>query len=401
MRDDWGSLASLERPIARRIINGLRRGVTPSEYVEWYTLGRDRLLDYFKEKLDEIGEFSLSDVKFIQADFGGGKTHFLGLLTHLALERDFVVSRVVLHSRDAPFDKLDMVIRRIMGSILTPAHARNGLEHLLNEWSETQARKNSNDIYESLEPVPLFPDFRMKLVEYARARNDISGVRHEACQQVLKWFRGEETPSRRFKSAKEFLAAFVAFIRHLGYSGFVVMLDEAEAITSLSRISNRDLANENIRQIIDNDTETEGFYFVFASTPTFLSGEGIHGAQEYDALWRRISPALGYLELGALDSVIIDLPGLTSEELLRLAERIRGIYELAYESAVLHVKEASMEALVGYVERRTSERNIRALVRSVVALLDEARRDSSFDATARYEALVEVIMREEEQARAR
>ena len=366
-----------------------------------YTVGRDELLDYFEDKLYEIREFGLSDVKFIQADFGGGKTHFLDLLTNLALRQDFVVSKVTLHSKDAPFDKLDVVIRRIMGSIITPSRPASGLEHLLNKWSATQVGKSSNAMYEELDPLPLFPDFRMKLVEYAKARNDQRGIRYEACQRALKWFRGEETPSKQFKSAKEYLAAFIAFVRHLGYSGFIIMLDEAEAITSLSRITNRDLANENIRQIIDNDTDTEGFYFVFASTPTFLSGEGIHGAQEYDALWRRISPALGYLELGSLDSVIIDLPALTDDQLQQLALRIKELYQVAYDHSLPQVEDSHIAALVGYVERRASQRNIRALVRSTVALLDEARRDASLDPVTRYETLVETILKEEEHARAR
>jgi len=394
----WTPLSQEERPKALKVITSLRSGVPPSEYVELYTVGRDELLIYFEEKFDEIREFGLSDVKFIQADFGGGKTHFLDLLTNLALQRNFVVSQVTLHSKDAPFDKLDLVIRRIMGSIITPSRPASGLEHLLNKWSATQVGKSPNAMYEELDSLPLFPDFRMKLVEYARARND---QRYEACQRALKWFRGEETPSKQFKSAKEYLAAFTAFVRHLGYSGFIIMLDEAEAITSLSRITNRDLANENIRQIIDNDTDTEGFYFVFASTPTFLSGEGIHGAQEYDALWRRISPALGYLQLGSLDSVIVDLPALTDDQLQQLALRIKDLYQMAYDRRLPQVEDSHIAALVGYVERRASQRNVRALVRSAVALLDEARRDSSLDPATKYEALVETILKEEELARAR
>lgn len=394
----WTSLAQVDRPKALKIITSLRSGVPPSEYVELYTVGRDELLAYFDEKFKEIREFGLSDVKFIQADFGGGKTHFLDLLTNLALRQNFVVSQVTLHRKDAPFDKLDVVIRRIMGSIITPSRPASGLEDLLNKWSATQVGKSSNAMYEELDSLPLFPDFRMKLVEYARARNDRM---YEACQRALKWFRGEETPSKRFKSAKEYLAAFIAFVRHLGYSGFIIMLDEAEAITSLSRITNRDLANENIRQIIDNDMDTEGFYFVFASTPTFLSGEGIHGAQEYDALWRRISPALGYLQLGSLDSVIIDLPALNKDQLQQLATRIQELYEIAYERKLPHVRDSHIAALVGYVMRRAGQKNVRALVRSTVALLDEARRDPSLDPGTRYEALVETILKEEELTRAR
>lgn len=395
------TLSLEQRPIALEIVKGLRKGVPPCKYVELYTVGRGKLKDYFKETFDEIREFGLSDVKFIQADVGGGKTHLLDLLANLALSQNFVVSNVSLHSKEAPFDKLEVVVSRIMSSIVTPTHQVNGLESLLNQWSTTQVGKSSNAMYQALEPLPFFPDFRMKLVEYAKARNDPLGVRYEACQQVLKWFRGEETPSKRFKSVKEYLAAFIAFVRHLDYSGFIIMLDEAEAITSLSRITNRDLANENIRQIIDNDTNTEGFYFVFASTPTFLSGEGIHGAQEYGALWRRIRPALGYLELGSLESVIIDLPALTHDQREQLAMRIKELYQLAYNCSLSQVRDSHIEAWVEYVKQRASQKNVDALVRLMIALLDEARRDSSLDPMTRYEELVEVILKEQQEARTR
>jgi len=391
------SLSAKQRPIALEILKGMRKGVPPSEYVELYTVGRENLMDYFDETFNEIREYGHSDVKFVQADFGGGKTHFIDLLENLALQKKFIVSNVSLDSKEAPFDKLNIVISRIMSLIVTPSHRTNGLESLLNEWSESQADKTSSAMYEDIERLPLFPDFRMKLVEYATARNDPHGVRYEACQRALKWFRGEETPSKRFKSVKEYLAAFITFIRHLGYSGFTIMLDEAEAITSLSRITNRDAANENIRQIIDNDTNTEGFYFVFASTPTFLSGEGIHGAQDYGALWRRIRPALGQLRLSSLESVIIELPALSDDQRKQLATRIRELYQLGYDCDLSIVQDAHLEALVEYVKRRTIQENVDALVRSTIALLDEARKNTSLDPMTRYEAVVESILKDQEQ----
>jgi hypothetical protein len=358
-------------------------------------------MEYFQRIFSEIGDYGHSDVKFIQADFGGGKTHFIDLLMNQALKQNFVVSNVSLDSKEAPFDKLYIIINRIMGSISTQKSYRNGLENILNHWAETQAGKNSNEIYQDIEALPLFPDFRIKLVEYAKARNDPRGVRYESCQLCIKWFRGEETPSKRFKSVKEYIAAFITLVRHLGYSGFIIMLDEAEAITSLSRISNRDAANENIRQIIDNDEESEGFYFVFASTPTFLSGEGIHGAQDYGALWRRIRPALGPLELKSLESPIIELPELSDDEKKRLADRIVGLYKLAYDCSLPQIKDNHLEALIEYINRRTIRENVDALVRSTVALLDEARRDANIDVMNYYEALVENIIKDQEERRAR
>jgi len=172
------------------------------------------------------------------------------------------------------------------------------------------------------------------------------------------------------------------------------MLDEAESITLLSRITNRDQANENLRQIIDNQ-DLEGFYFVFASTPSFLSGEDDRGAQTYPALWRRISDPLGQIGQRALDKVIVELPALSTKEFSQLARRIKAIYEIAYDRDMSQVADEHLQRLAEYVDLRT-HRSVRTLVRSSVMLLDESRRAEDLDIWSNYELIVERVIEEEE-----
>ena len=104
---------------ALRIITALRKGTPPKEDVILVSIGRERLIEYFREKLGQIKEYGFSDVKFISADFGHGKTHFLDLLRQLAFELNFVVSHVELHSTEAPFDRLVLVIQRLVQGLAT------------------------------------------------------------------------------------------------------------------------------------------------------------------------------------------------------------------------------------------------------------------------------------------
>src|SRR3972149_4694371 len=142
------SILSTEQ--AYRIINALRKGTPPEEGVDLYSVGREQLLSYFDDKLIEIKKYGVSDVKFVSADFGDGKSHFLDLLRDLALKHNFVVSKVELHSREAPFDQLPIVIQRIMANIATPAERKSGLEALLNDWSIRNKTKSEQEIFESL-----------------------------------------------------------------------------------------------------------------------------------------------------------------------------------------------------------------------------------------------------------
>jgi len=159
------------------------------------------------------------------------------------------------------------------------------------------------------------------------------------------------------------------------------------------------LANENIRQIIDNDQDTQGFYFVFASTPTFLSGEDERGAQSYPALWRRISDPLQEFRTYSLHKVIVDLPKLTEEEFFKLAQKIKAVYEVAFGQNLTTVNENHLQLLAHYVWTRTDQR-VGTMVRSTVAILDEATA-TDFDFLAKFEFIVEKAMEQEAVDRAR
>lgn len=402
MKTQWDDMAVPSRERSRTVITRLRRGVPPEEDVFLFSIGREDLLEYFERKLDEIAEFHQQEIKFIQADYGHGKTHFLDMLAEVALARNYVVSKVILDRETAPFNKLDKVVPLVMDAIMTPSARHGGLGRILRQWAEKAEHLDSNTILRQINEDEdlqlLFPDFQLKLVEYARAHNRPGGPFLEECLKTERWFRGEETKARTFKSVTHYLTAFVQFIRYLGYSGFLVMMDEAESITLLSRITNRDQANQNLREIIDNQ-KLEGFCFVFASTPSFLSGEDDRGAQTYPALWRRISDPLGRIAQTSLDKTIVELPALSLEEFSQLALRVKEIYQIGYDQEMPQVKEEHLTALADYVKQRT-DKSVRTLVRSTVMLLDEARRDESLDILGNYELIVETILQEEERERA-
>jgi len=387
------------KEIANRVIGSLRKGTPPEEGISLFSVGREDLLQYFDNKLSEISEFGLSDIKFVSADWGHGKSHFLDLLKELALNKKFVVSKVELHSKEVPFDQLQLVIQRIMANIEVPGEEDQGVEALLNTWCEKHDGYTEKDLFESLKRAKVYPELRLKLVDYYKHYFADEGREYGQCLQALKWFEGRETKAKTFPNVKEYLHNVVNLINSMDYNGFIVMLDEAEAITSLSRIGRRDLANENIRQIIDNDQDTRRFYLVFASTPTFLSGEDEKGAQSYPALWRRISDPLREVHQDSLNKVIVELPELTEDEFLRLASNIKKCYENAEGREISKISEEDMKLLVDYIRTRTDQK-VGTMVRASVAILDEAQSET-FDFSQKFEIIVEKTIEQENIARAR
>ncbi len=86
---------------ARSIIEELRKGSVPIEYVPVFTVGRKNWLTFIEDDLENYIGQGGSKVRFISGDYGDGKTHFMSVIRHLAMEKGFAVSFVVL-TRDVP-----------------------------------------------------------------------------------------------------------------------------------------------------------------------------------------------------------------------------------------------------------------------------------------------------------
>ena len=97
---------------ARSIIEELRKGSVPSDYVLFFTVGRDNWLTFIEDDLKNYIAEGGAKVRFLSGDYGDGKTHFMSILRHLALQQGFAVSFVVL-TRETPIHKFEAVYQAI------------------------------------------------------------------------------------------------------------------------------------------------------------------------------------------------------------------------------------------------------------------------------------------------
>ena len=74
-------------------------------------MGRDKEIDEFTRLLDDVSN-GKAVVKFINGEFGAGKSFFLKVIEDLAYEKNFAVSWVNV-SNDMPFNKIDVVYKNI------------------------------------------------------------------------------------------------------------------------------------------------------------------------------------------------------------------------------------------------------------------------------------------------
>ena len=104
---------------ARAIIEELRKGTVPIDYVPFFTVGRENWLTLIDDDFENYIAEGGAKVRFISGDYGDGKTHFMSVVRHLALRKRFAVSFVVL-TREVPLQKFEAVYREIVLRLQTP-----------------------------------------------------------------------------------------------------------------------------------------------------------------------------------------------------------------------------------------------------------------------------------------
>src|SRR5918996_5587570 len=129
------SLQDLKAVEARAIMESLRRGSVPVEQVPYFTVGRERWLSLIEDDLTQYIAAGGTKVRFLNGDYGDGKTHFLSVIQHLVRRENFAVSFVVL-TREVPMHKFELVYREIAAQLGT-AQGTQGLRGLIAHWLET------------------------------------------------------------------------------------------------------------------------------------------------------------------------------------------------------------------------------------------------------------------------
>jgi hypothetical protein len=113
-----------DRLSARRAVEALRSGVPSGDAVAALGTGQQEIEDRFLALLDAAGTVRAAAQRglLLGGGFGSGKSHALEHLAHLALDRGFVVSRVVV-SKETPLHDPAKVLRAAVESAVTPGGA--------------------------------------------------------------------------------------------------------------------------------------------------------------------------------------------------------------------------------------------------------------------------------------
>jgi hypothetical protein len=332
---------------ARHIINALKNGVVPDCDLELLCVGRDLEIQEF-ERCFELTSGGCGTVKFLNGEYGTGKSFLLNVIKQIAVKNNFIVSKVQV-DRSFRFNNLEHLYYHVMHNLTLNITGRSvtSFEGIFDLWiaklqeepERSKAAAEINKVITSLNRYNM--SFARAFLAYIKARIEKDKVLSDA---IASWLMGEKNIPANLKAkfditgsidrlnSIDFLKTFIELIRLMGYNGLLILVDELELIMS-ERVDIRGVSYENLRSMIDIccSGELGGCMFVFAATNDFFENPE-KGIKTYEALSQRLGDAIDKSNSALYDvrQPIIRLQKLSVEEFQELTDRVIDIYKKLY-----------------------------------------------------------------------
>ena len=367
---------------ARAIIEALRKGIVPTEYVSFFTVGRHNWLKFIEEDLDYFIANGGGKVRFINGDYGDGKTHFMSVIQQLSFQKNFASSFVVL-TRDIPIHKFEVVYQAIV-SQLRGNFEGIGIRSSIKQWIASQKdEENLGDLATNLREIPgMGVDFANALIGLLQLNSSPSSeVEQDDSEEILyQWFEGKKVAKKDLKkfhvfellnktNSKQFLQSLIAFMKITHHKGLILCLDELETVLAQGT-SIRNAAYENVRLLMDNTDHAEYLMLFFSLIPDVLLSE--KGFKSYDALWSRVR-TIGDSDDLNYRSTLVDLhkTPLRRQELTDLGVSLRRIHEISYRwEAEQLVPNALIAKMCDQQEETGTLSEVRLFIKQMIRCLD-------------------------------
>lgn len=345
--------------VARKIIETVGSQGNPPEYgFQFFSAGLDMYLDaidddYLKTYVREGG----SVFKMVVGIYGEGKTHFLYSVREKAWHQNYITAYIPLNPEQTPFHRLQQVYKSIVANLIYPQSAEEllsgherGIEAVIKKWYNEKYQEFSSNVPEDAlsDELERYAN-SLETYESSSYRNAIKEAflsllekREEDFSLIIQWLAGENPPKNMLKNFKifekldkstafKFIRSLIEWIQEIGYTGLIILLDEAEQTPSMSSKQKNTLLN-NLRELIDecghtNFRSTMWFYAV--TDENFLEGK----TMIYEALRQRLSTIFD-VEINPT-GVKIHLNRINNEPrklLIEIGKRLARIYEVAYST---------------------------------------------------------------------
>ncbi len=342
----------------RRALEALRAGVPNRDAVAVLGSMQQGVEDRFSRLLAAVRalpEGSPAGGMLIGGGFGTGKSHVLEHLAHMALSEQFVVSKVVV-SKETPLHDPVKVYRAAIEQAKVPGRPGSAIDEIVAGLDVDAPRYADLYRWVHQDGAPVDSRFAATLFLHEYARGD-----EEFADRIVRFWGGDPLPvsdlRRRLKEAGAAAGYPLAAIRErdlsrqrfrfvarlaqaAGYSGWVVLLDEAELIGRYATLQRAKSYAEIARWIRgDRDDPTAPLCAVLTTVDDF-EGQVLVGKNDVELIPKRLraggtaddevlaAQAETGMRIIEREQVQLQPPG--QEELDRTYDQLRQIHREAY-----------------------------------------------------------------------
>ena len=356
---------TVPKRVLSSLIASISAGVVPRAGAPYMAIGRN---DEITALLDDLERISTGEgrMRFVIGRYGSGKSFLIQLVRGYALEKNFITSDADLSPERRLYGTNGSGLatyRELIKNMASKSSPEGGaLSKIISKWisglsSELVEKgfdENSPSFASELQRAVLSVtrdieflvggfDFSKTVTEFYRAYMEGDDERQSAC---LRWLRGEFSTKSEAKNALgfnvstivnddnwyDYIKLWAVLVRKMGYSGFVVFIDECVNLYKIPNRISRENNYEKIRSMF-NDTlqgHAEGLAIVFGGTPQFLD-DTRRGLFSYEALRSRLCDSKYEISgVKNLNNPIIRLVRLSDNELFALLKRITELFYQYY-----------------------------------------------------------------------
>lgn len=326
---------------SRHIIEALRSGI-PSRIVgRCFSDARPKILKELSGHIEDVCERQKSAGMIISGKYGEGKTHLLNTVFNMASENNMVVSYLSL-SKETPMDKLHLLYPKLMANTYLPKRLQPGFAQVFDTMtagsrlasemiSYAAGQLQTDKLYYLLRACLNTEDAEEKFQLLADLEGDF--IANATLRQIYKRIFNQTVKYNvnfsKTKHCRDYFAFMSHFFVQLGFSGWVILIDEGELMGRLSK-KGRLNAYRNMAYFLFPQREFESVFSLFAYSASYVE-DVVIGKHDFENL-EEIHPVEPEPMRSVLGQIVKtpQLSPLTEKEIREILEKVREIHGRAY-----------------------------------------------------------------------
>lgn len=343
----------LDRRDVAHIFERLRSGVVPERGLDAFAVGTSPQRNEIARQLD-LARDGEGLFKFLRGGYGCGKTFMARLATLDAQARGFATCFVVVSDNDLHFHRFDELYRKVVQGLATASCPTGALGDIIDRWIgkvedgliaagadegaadfDEQVQRRIGEEIASMTGGQAPEDMArvLRVIFALKQKGDVAEA-----GALISWLSGSGNVAASAKKAAgikgdiagadamKYLHGVLSIVKAAGYTGLVIVIDEAETILRM-RHDSRGRSLNGIRQICDEASRFPGLLWIFTGTPDFFDTKrGVAGLQPLHDRVRFISHEGGR---SSLRQPQLELRPFDRDRLLEVALKLRELYPAA------------------------------------------------------------------------